>query len=112
MNALAFSYHAIIDRQFIWITKFDKMPVRATQETLEWITSLRPIEPNGSVYRLSFGPEPATRIIFGQSVNLGPETEFIEDADFINFEEVVRGLSQLEGHIVHIGLRSLGGLGR
>lgn len=112
MNSISFSYHAIVERQFIWLVNFITLPVPATKESLEWITSLKPTESGGSVYRLSFGPEPTSRQIFGHIIELGPETVFIEDGVFRNLGDVIKGIRQLDGHIVPVVIRPISGLGR
>jgi hypothetical protein len=112
VSNISFSYHAIVQREFIWLMDFFALTVPASDESLEWIDSLSPIEPGGNIYRLSFGPGPEVRMILGKPVELGPQTIFIEDGDFRDFENVRRGIAQLDGHIVPVVIRPISGLGR
>jgi hypothetical protein len=113
MNALAFTYHAIVERTFDWPAKFvEPLPLPANEESLAWLSSLQCAEPGGSVYKLQFGPDLTSRIIFGQTVSLGPGTIFISDAVFQNLEVARREIPKLDGHVVLVGVRSLSGIGK
>lgn len=112
MNSIAFTYHAIVEREFDWLATSVMTPAPANEEILAWLDNLKPIEPGGSVYKLQFGPTPELRTVLGQTVSLGPETIFIEDAIILNREELRRELSNLDGRIVPIMIKSLSGLGR
>ena len=112
MNSLSFTYHAIVEREFDWLATSIVTPAPANEEILAWLDNLKPIEPDGSVYKLQFGPTPELRTILGQTVALGPETIFIEDAVILNRAELRRELSKLDGRIVPIVIRPLSGVGR
>jgi hypothetical protein len=113
MNALAFTYHAIVDRTFDWPAKFmEALPLPANEENLARLSSLPSTEPGGAVYRLQFGPEPSSKTIFGQTVDLGLETIFIGDAVFQNLDDARRQMAQLDGQVVRVAVRSLSGIGR
>jgi hypothetical protein len=113
MNALAFTYHAIVDRTFDWPAKFmEALPLPANEENLARLNNLPSTEPGGSIYRLQFGPEPSSKTIFGQTVDLGLETILIGDAVFQNLEDARRQMAQLDGQTVHVEVRSLSGIGK
>ena len=112
MNDISFTYHAIVERTFYWLAKFITLPMPANEESLTWLNNLQPTELGRSIYKLQFGPAPEFRTILGQTVNLGLQTVFIEDAVMQNREEVRRELSALDGHMVPIMIRPLSGMGR
>lgn len=112
MNSISFAYHAIVERTFDWLAKFITLPVPAREESLGWFTSLQSTVDGGSVYKLRFGPTSASRTILGQAVALGPEIVFIEDGVFQDRAEVLRELSQLDGHLVPVVVRPISGMGR
>ena len=112
MNSISFTYHAIVERSFDWLAKFITLPAPANEAILAWLNSLKPIEAGASTYRLTLGPSPESRTIFGQTVALGPKTLFIEDAVIQNLEEVRHELSKLDGHTVPVMIRPLSGMGR
>ena len=112
MNSISFTYHAIVERTFYWLAKFITLPMPANEDTLAWLNNLKPTEPGGSIYKLQFGPTPEFRTVLGQTVALGPETVFIDDAVIQNREEVRRELSRLDGHTVPVTIRPVSGMGR
>jgi hypothetical protein len=113
MNAIAFTYHAIVERTFDWPAKFvEPLPLPANEDSLALLSSLQTTEPGGSVYRLQFGPDPTSRTIFGQAVALGLGTIFISDAVFQNLEDTRCKVAKLDGGVVPMRVRSLSGIGR
>jgi hypothetical protein len=112
IDSISFSYHAIVAREFRWLCNEVMLEMPATDESLTWISNLQPTEPGGSVYKVMFGPRPRHRTIFGQTVALGDETIFIDDAVIQNREEVLRELSPGDGHIVPVKFRPLSRKGR
>lgn len=112
MNSIAFAYHAIVARQFVWRVNEIALPPPANEEMLAWFDNLQSTQPNGCVYKLMFGPSPATRTVLGQTVSLGKETVFIEDGVIENSDNVRRELAQKDGHIVPIRIRPRSRKGR
>lgn len=112
IDAISFSYHAIIAREFRWLCNEVTLEMPATEESLTWINSLQLTEPGGSTYKVMFGPRPRQRTIFGQTVALGDETIFLDDAVIQNREAVLRELSRGDGHIVPVKFRPLSRKGR
>lgn len=113
MNAISFTYHAIVERTFDWPAKFvEPLPLPANEDSLTWLNNLQSTEAGGSIYTLPFGPDPTSCTIFGQTVALGLETIFISDAVFQNLEEARHEIAKLDGHIVPVAVRSLSGMGR
>jgi hypothetical protein len=112
MNSISFTYHAVVERTFYWLAKFISLPMPANEESLTWLNNLKPTESGGSIYKLQFGPTPELRTVLGQTIVLGPETVFIDDAIIQNREEVRRELSKLDGHTVPVVIRPRTGMGR
>jgi hypothetical protein len=111
MSSISFSYHAIVENTFEWPANFaEPLPVPATNEGLMWLKNLQPKEPEGSIYKLQFGPEPIPKSIFGQNIDLGVGMAFINDAVILNKEAALQELLKLDGHIVPVLIRSLGGI--
>jgi hypothetical protein len=112
INSITFAYHAIVENQFEWRVNEITQPTPATEEMLYWFDSLKPIDQNGSVYKLMFGPTPSTRLILGKHVSLGQETILLEDAVIENAEVVRQELAKGDGQIVPIRIRPISRRGR
>jgi hypothetical protein len=112
MNSIAFAYHAIAARQFIWLVNDITQPTPANEEMLAWFNNLQPAEPNGCTYTLQFGPSQEIRRIFGQDVPLGDQTVFIVDGLIENCDDLLRELAKNDGHVVPITIRPRGRRGR
>jgi hypothetical protein len=112
MASISFVYYSIIERTFDWLANFITLPVPATQEILSWLNNLNPIDPDGAVYKMAFGPTLTARTIFDQLIVLGPETVFVDDALLTNRDEIREELAQLDGHEMSIVFRPLSGMGR
>jgi hypothetical protein len=112
MNSIAFAYHAIVARQFIWRVNYITQLPPANAETFAWFDTLQPAEPNGCTYTLQLGPSREVRKIFGQDVPLGDQTVFIVDGLIENRDDLLRELAKNDGHIVPITIRPRGRRGR
>lgn len=112
MNSIAFAYHAIVERQFIWRVNYITQLPPANAETFAWLDTLQPAEPNGCTYTLQMGPSQEVRKIFGQNVPLGDQTVFIVDGLIENRDDLLRELARNDGHIVPITIRPRGRRGR
>ncbi len=106
INSISLAYHAIVAQQFEWRVNEILQPTPATQEMLTWLDNLKPIDQNGSVYKLMFGPSSATRVVLGKSITLGEETILLDDAVIENLEVVREELKKNDGHIVPIRILS------
>lgn len=112
INSITFAYHAIVENQFEWRVNEITQPTPAIEEMLFWFDSLKPVDQNGSVYKLMFGPSPATRLILGKQVSLGQETILLDDAVIENSEKVRQELAKKDGHIVPIRIKPRSRKGR
>jgi hypothetical protein len=112
INSIALAYHAIVRHQFEWRVNEIIQPTPATEETLAWFDNLKPIDQNGSVYKLMFGPSPTSRLILGKHISLGDETILLDDAVIENRETVHRELQKKDGHIVPIKIQPRSRKGR
>ena len=112
MNSIALAYHAIVKHQFEWRLNEITQPTPATEDMFTWFDNLKPVESNESVYKLVFGPSPATRLILGQRISLGEETILIDDAFIENREFVRDELAKKDGHIVPMVIKPLSRTGR
>ncbi len=112
MSSIAFAYHAIVARQFIWLVNDITQPTPANDEMLAWLNNLQPAEPGGYTYTLQFGPSQEVRRIFGQEVPLGDQAVFIVDGLIENRDELLRELAKNDGHIVPITIRPRARRGR
>jgi hypothetical protein len=108
MNAIAFTYHAIVEREFDWLANEVTAQMPATEQYLIWANNPRSTQVN----EFSFGPTPASRSIFGQKVELGPETVFIKDGVIRDIEHVRGEFARLDGHMVSVVVRPLSRIGR
>jgi hypothetical protein len=112
IDAIAFTYHAVVARDFRWLCNEVTLMPPATKEILIWLNNLPTTEPGGIIYRVMFGPAPKSRTIFGQTVALGDETVFLDDAVIQNREEVLRRLAVNDEQIVPVTFRPLSRKGR
>lgn len=112
IDAISFSYHAIVARDFRWLCNYVAFMLPATQESLNRIKSLPTTEPGGDVYMITPDPRPRSRVILGKTVDLGVENLILDDAVIENRDEVLRELSLGDGHIVHVKFRPLSRKGR
>lgn len=112
MNSIAFAYHAIVAREFIWRVNYATLPTSANAETLAWFENLRPAESGGRTYMLQLGPAQEVRTVFGENVPLGEQTLFIADGVIENRDDSRRELAQNDGHIVPITIRPRSRQGR
>jgi hypothetical protein len=103
LNAIFFTYHAIVTREFEWVTNDVTILAPANEEYLSWMNDPR----STSVQEFHLDPQPASRTILGQTINLGQQTVAIEKGIIQNYEEAARKLSCLDGRIVPVIIRSL-----
>lgn len=112
IDSLSFSYHAIVAREFLWLCNDVKLFLPATKDILGWIQDLPTTQPGGSTYKVMFGPTPKTRNIFGQTVMLGEETVFLDDAVIENRDDVLRRLAVNDGQVMPVTFRPISRKGR
>ncbi|MDQ3713262.1 MAG: hypothetical protein M3388_13730 [Acidobacteriota bacterium] len=106
VKSIAFCYYAIIDREFEWFANPTVIPWKSSEESLSWLPEKN--EPTA----ITFRPEPVVKSIFGIEVPLGIMTARIDEAVIDNYEEVKEKLSNLDGSIVGVKLRSINGISR
>ncbi len=106
LGSIAFIYHAIVDREFVWPnTEIFDGSVAATsvgrsQASIDKPTVLR------------FDSIPLSRTLFGQTFSLGHAAVIVEDAIVQNPKEVNRELAADDGHEVRLTVRSQSGQAR
>jgi len=112
MNSISFAYHAILNQEFVWRVNEITLSTPANAESLAWLDSLRPVEPNGCTYALQLGPDQEIRSIFGQAVPLGDQTVFIDDGIIEGRADMRRELAKNDGHVVPTTIRPRSHRGR
>lgn len=107
MGAIAFTYHAIVDRSFVWpnTDTFEG----SVQATLKGRSML---PPPGETTLARFPRIPCTRKILGQEIPLGHANIVFEDAIIQHPDEVYREIADGDGHQVKYVMRSLNGQAR
>jgi len=103
MAMIAFVYHAIVDRSFIWLGRSFDTSIPATQENASGFAQL--VQP----FRWSLPVEPLNETVLGQSINLGRATVTMEDAVVKNLNKVREQLEHRDGRQVTLEIRSLSG---
>jgi hypothetical protein len=101
VNEIAFIYHAIVDRSFVWPFTQAVALLQATEKGLEALNALnqKPVTvPQG----------PLTMTLFEESISLGPQMVTINDGFIERLDEVRKELATNDGHPVSVVVRSLG----
>lgn len=104
IERIAFVYHAIVDRSFIWSSGSSEHSIPATQENASQFAQL--------VQPFSWSPpleESLRETVLDQSINLGRSTVTIEDAVVSNSDEVRKQLEARDVRPVTLEVRSLSG---
>jgi hypothetical protein len=91
---IAFTYHAIVDRSFVWQINLWEVCLSASQENLAKILPV-----NGSL-RYEQPPKPYSENILGESIDLGNSTVVIDDLFIRNVDEVKREFEKNDRHPV------------
>ena len=100
IERIAFVYHAIVDRSFIWPGGRLNISVPATPENASQIAQ---------VVRLSswpLPPQPLAKTVLGQHIELGLATVTMEDAVVKNLDSVMEELETGDGHQVTLEIHS------
>lgn len=106
LGTIAFVYHAIVDRAFVWPNTYvfegsvHANSAGRAQASIEKPTSLK------------FDSVPQIRTLFDQRISLGHASIIVDDAIAQNAEKVNRELEADDGHEVKFALRSLSGKAR
>jgi len=99
IETIAFVYHAIVDRSFIWTGESFKTSVPATQDCA---SSLAQPFPGSHVVAIS-------ETVLGQPIDLGRATVTTEDLVVKNLDEVREQLEAKDGRQITLEMRSLSG---
>lgn len=103
IETIAFVYHAIVERAFIWPSGSSEHFIPATKEYASLFAELvQPFDWSLPVGSLS-------EIVLGQSLDLGRATVTIGDAVVRNLDEVRRQLEILDGHLITLEIGSMSG---
>jgi len=103
IEGIAFVYHAIADRSFVWHSGKMEFAVPATQEKLALL--LQSEQP----FNISLEPHSFSETVLGESISLGSAKIVIVDAVLRNLNEVRRELEKLDGRLVNVTIESLSG---
>ncbi len=103
VDRIAFVYHAIVDRSFVWPFFQAQFPFPANEQSLDILKDAdRP-----SVRRLNVAHYEAD--VLGVSLALGRAIVTIENGVIVNLEEIGRELGTLDGHEFPALIKSLTG---
>jgi len=100
---IAFVYHAIVDRSFIWPGGSLNSLIPATQENASQVEQI--VQP----FSWSLPLESFSETVLGQPINLGRVTVTMDDAVVKNLDEVREQLKTRDGRQVTLEIRSLSG---
>ncbi len=106
VGSIAFVYHAIVDRTFVWPNNHvfegsvSANSAARAQVSLEKATSVK------------FDSIPLSRTLFGQTISLGHAAMIVEDAIVQDTEMVDRELATDDGHEIKFPVRSQSGQAR
>ena len=103
IERIAFIYHAIVDRSFIWLGRSFNTSIPATQENVASFDQ----RVQSSIWPLPV--ESLSETVFSQPIPLGRATVTIEDAVVTNPDEVRKQLEARDGRLVNLEIRSLSG---
>jgi hypothetical protein len=103
VEAIAFVYHAIVDRSFIWSGGSFEGSMRATQEFAALFA--QPVQPSNWVQPV----ESLSETILGQYVDLGHTVITIEDGIIEDLDEIREQLQSRDGRQIALKIRSLSG---
>lgn len=103
IERIAFVYHAIVDRSFIWSGGSFNSSIAATEENASLFAQF--VQP----FSWSQPVGPLSETVLGQPINLGRPIVTIEDAVVTNPDEVREQLEAGDGRQVTLEIRSLSG---
>jgi hypothetical protein len=107
IGKIAFVYHAIVDRSFIWSDTWSEgsfnSSIPATQENASQFAQM------AQPFNWSAPLESLSETVLGQSINLGRVIVTMEDAVVTNSDEVRKQLEAGDGHQVTLQISSLSG---
>ncbi len=102
IEAIAFVYHAIIDRSFVWTSGSFELSIPATPELVSLLA--QPVQPFSESREVAL-----SETVLGQPIDLGRATVTMEDAVVQCFDEAQQHLTAMDGHQVPIVIHSLSG---
>ena len=105
VETIAYLYHAIVDRSFVWPIETIQAYVPATQETLAQFPR------DDAPTRLPAGPTRVVKNLFGHTIDLGEMGLFLDDAVIENLAAVRGELACDDAHLVEVMIRPLSGAG-
>jgi hypothetical protein len=106
IEKIAFVYHAIVDRSFVWSVGGVNITAPATQENA--FLFARAIQSSS----WPFPEQSFSESILGQHINLGRAAVTVEDAVVTNSDEVLKQLEASDSHEVKLEIHSLSGRGK
>ncbi len=103
LERIAFVYHAIVERAFIWSSGSSEHSIPATQENALLFAQL--VQP----FSWSIPLASLNKTVLDQTINLGLTTVTIEDAVVKNLDEIRKQLEARDNQQVTLEIRSLSG---
>ncbi len=105
IETIAYIYHAIVLRSFVWPIGTVTVHVPATLDSLGLFPK------DNLPTRQQLGPTRVAKKLFGHTIDLGEEELFLDDAVFENLAAVRSELARNDGHPVEVIVRPLSGKG-
>lgn len=106
VHDITLAYNAIVKHSFEWPINSITVFFPATKE---WGNTLMRLRQETSI---PIGPDPFSLELFGRKIDLGERGIIIKDAVIEDFEAVYKELSEDDGHVVPIIIRSASGQAR
>jgi hypothetical protein len=103
IERIAFVYHAIANRAFVWSGGSFNGPIPATPDAAFAFAQ------TNQPFKWSVPVESLSQTMLGQSINLGHATVTIEDAVIKNFDAILKQLEAGDGRQVTFEIHSLSG---
>lgn len=104
---IAFVYHAIVDRSFVWAGGSFNSSIPATQENASQFAPI--IAQLPQPFKWSAPVESLNETVLGQSINLGRAIVTMEDAIVENLDNIQAQLDARDGRPITLEIRSLSG---
>jgi hypothetical protein len=102
IQEIAFTHHAVVDREFIWPMSQHGLPLRADYETLQKLDSTTGPHQIGIPRQLVFD-------LLGHQIRLGAAMVIMQEAVIEDLSEVRQRIALLDGEVVNALVRSLVG---
>lgn len=99
MEAIIFTYRAIVDRSFAWPVKPQSL---VRDEVSAMPENLARLFPDSGTLQYETSAMPLSQTVLGEEIPLGIATAVIEDFFIQNADDVRRELAKCDGHVVEL----------